>query len=192
MDAVRVAHPDAALTVWAMDEHRLGLLPVTRRVWARRGRRPIAWVRRRYQWLYVAGFVRPRTGQSWWAVVPTVNSQVMSTVLAAFAEDEGIDATHRAVLVLDGAGWHTSAKVLLPTGIDLVFLPPASPELQPAERLWPLVDEPVANRTFADLDALTDVLVTRCQTLRADRRRIKAHTAYHWWPTERRPRQFTQ
>ena len=37
--------------------------------------------------------------------------------------------------------------------------PPHSPELQPAERLWPLVDEPIANRAFADLDALETVLV---------------------------------
>lgn len=192
MDAVRAAHPAATLTLWAMDEHRLGLLPVLRRVWARRGQRPIAWVRRRYQWLYVFGFVRPRTGQSWWALVPTVNTQAMSTVLAAFAEDEAIDATHRVVLVLDGAGWHTSGTLTVPEGIDFVFLPPASPELQPAERLWPLVDEPVANRTFADLDALEEVLVTRCQTLRADRRRIKAHSRYHWWANERRPRQNAQ
>lgn len=159
-----------------------------RRVWAPRGQRPTAWVRRRYQWLYVFAFVRPTTGQSWWGLLPTVSTDAMRTALAAFATDEGIDATHRAVLVLDGAGWHTSPKVVLPDGIDLVFLPPASPELQPVERLWSLVDEPVANRTFADLDELEDVLVTRCQTLRASRARLKAHTRYHWWPRERRPR----
>lgn len=192
MDALRVAYPDATLTVWAEDEHRLGLLPVTRRVWAKRGHRPTAWVRRRYQWLYVFGFVRPRTGQTWWALVPTVSAAAMRAVLAAFAQDCGIDATHRAVLVLDGAGWHTAKRLVVPEGIDLVFLPPASPELQPAERLWPLVDEPVANRTFADLDALADVLVRRCQLLAADRRRIKAYTQYHWWPNERQPRRSAQ
>jgi transposase len=192
VDAIRAAHPDAALTLWAMDEHRLGLLPVTRRVWAKRGQRPVAWVRRRYQWLYVAGFVRPTTGQSWWALVPTVNAQVMRAALAAFAADIGIDAQHRVALVLDGAGWHTSGRVVVPEGLHLIFLPPASPELQPAERLWRLVDEPVANRTFADLDALEDVLVRRCQVLAADRRRLKAHTRFHWWPKERRPRRNAQ
>ena len=112
----------------------------------------------------------------------------MTAALAAFGRDEGIDALHRAVLVLDGAGWHSSKRLVVPDGIDLVFLPPASPELQPVERVWSLVDEPIANRTFADLAALTDVLVTRCQTLRAAKRRIKAHTAFHWWARERRPR----
>lgn len=37
----------------------------------------------------------------------------------------------------------------------------------------------MANRTMADLDALPDILVTRCQVLRANRRRIKTHTRYH-------------
>lgn len=112
----------------------------------------------------------------------------MTLALATFATECGIDASHRAVLVLDGAGWHTSPTLEIPEGLHLVFLPPASPELQPVERVWMLVDEPVANRTFADLNALEEVLVDRCRTLRADRRTIKAHTRYHWWPRERRPR----
>ncbi len=49
VDAVRSAHPTARLTLWAEDEHRLGLLPVIRRVWDPRGQRPTAWVRRRYE-----------------------------------------------------------------------------------------------------------------------------------------------
>lgn len=179
-----MTHPTAQVAIWAQDEHRIGLLPVTRRVWAPRGHRPIAWVDRHYQWLYVFGFVRPTTGQSWWCLLPTVTTETMGLALAAFARDEGIDAIHRAVVLLDGAGWHTSPALMRPDGIDLVRLPPLSPELQPAERLWPLVDEPVANRTFADLDALEAVLVERCQTLRADPDTIKAHTHYHWWPDD--------
>ena len=105
---------------------------------------------------------------------------------AEFARDEGIDAANRAVLVLDRAGWHT-ADLTLPDGIDLVWLPPYSPELQPAERLWPLVDEPVANRAFADLDELSDTVAARCRDLRASRARLKAHTRFHWWPPEPRP-----
>lgn len=73
----------------------MGLLPITRRVWAPRGTRPAAPVDRHYQWLYVYGFVRPATGQSWWALVPTVSTAAMGAVLAAFARDEDIDATHR-------------------------------------------------------------------------------------------------
>jgi transposase len=181
---VKAAHPAATVTLWAEDEHRLGLLPVVRRVWAPRGQRPIARVERHYEWLYVYAFVRPATGRSWWCLLPRVTTEAFALALAAFARDEGIDERRRAVLVVDQAGWHTSPNLPLPAGVDLTLLPAYSPELQPAERVWPLVDEPVANRAFPDLDALEAVLVDRCRTLEADPNRLKAHTRFHWWPAE--------
>lgn len=180
---MRAAHPEGRVTLWAEDDHRLGLLPVVRRVWAPRGRHPIAHVQRRYQWLYVYGFVRPSTGQSWWCLLPTVTVPAMNLALASFARDDGIDATHRAVLLVDQAGWHTSPEVVLPDGIDLVFLPAASPELQPAERVWPLVREAVANTPFATLDPLEERLAQRCRALVEQPDLICQVTHYHWWPT---------
>ena len=47
-----------------MDEHRIGLKPIVRRVWTPPGLRPIVKVEDRYEWLYVYGFVRPTTGDS--------------------------------------------------------------------------------------------------------------------------------
>ena len=179
-------HPGAAVELRAEDEHRLGLLPVIRRVWAPRGRRPTARVRRRYRWLYGYGFVRPAAGRSWWCLLPTVSVEAFGLALAAFAREEGIGPAKRAVLVLDGAGWHVGKALAVPEGVHLEVLPAASPELQPVERLWPLLDEPIANRAFADLDELEGVLVARCRTLERDRRTVKAHTRFHWWPRERR------
>jgi DDE superfamily endonuclease len=116
-----------------------------------------------------------------------VTTEAFALALATFARDEGIDATHRAVLVVDQAGWHTSPHLPLPEGIDLVYLPAYSPELQPAERLWALVDEPIANRAFPDLDALEEVLVARCRTLETDPDRLAAHIRFAWWPPEPPP-----
>jgi len=163
------------------------LLPVGRRIWAPVGQRPTTHVRRRFQWLYVYGFVRPTTGESWWCLLPTVRTDAFALALAEFARDEGIDATHRAVLVLDQAGWHTSADLILPEGIELVFLPAYSPELQPAERLWPLVNEAVANQAVPDLDRLETALCARCQSLRADQATVQARTQFRWWPDEPAP-----
>lgn len=148
-------------------------------------------MRRRYEWLYVYACVRPVTGQSWWCLLPTVSAEAFGLALAEFARDAGLGPTRWAVIALDGAGWHEAAARVVPEGIHLVPLPPASPELQPAERLWPLLDEVAANRTFADLDELEAALVTRCRTLGADRSTVKAHTRFHWWPHERRHPQHT-
>ena len=85
-----------------------------------------------------------------------MTTDVFALALATVARDEGIDADHRAVRVLDQAGWHTSPRWAVPEGSHGVVLPSSSPELHPAERLWPLGDEPVANRAFPDVDTLRD------------------------------------
>jgi hypothetical protein len=59
-------HPDKPVEVWATDEHRLGLKPIHRRVWAPIGERPIALGHHRYEWLYVTAFVAPASGETVW------------------------------------------------------------------------------------------------------------------------------
>jgi transposase len=89
------------------------------------------------------------------------------------------------VLVLDNAGWHTPEGLAVPEGVRLVFLPPYTPELQPAEHLWPLLDEPLVNNHFDTLDDLDAVLAERCDRL--DRATIAENTKFHWWPEPIRP-----
>jgi transposase len=78
-----------------------------------------------------------------------VNVELFSQALAIFAEEAGVRPNKRIVLLLDRAGWHTSSKLTVPEGLHLVFLPAYSPEVPPAERLWPLSNEPLTNRAFA-------------------------------------------
>jgi hypothetical protein len=73
VDAARAEGPGRAVELWAFDEHRLGLKPLVRRVWARRGQRPVALSTHKYQWLYLYGFVRPATGQVEWWLANSVN-----------------------------------------------------------------------------------------------------------------------
>jgi hypothetical protein len=56
---LQTEYPEAEIEVWAMDEHRLGLKPVQRRVWAQQAEPPIAAVKWRFQWLWLYGFVHP-------------------------------------------------------------------------------------------------------------------------------------
>lgn len=69
------------------------------------------------------------------------------------------------LLAVDRAGWHISHNLKIPEGLHLTFLPSHSPELQPAERLWTLVDEPIVNQSFGTLNDLEEVLFHRCQYL---------------------------
>ncbi len=182
LEQLEEAHPDAEVELWAEDEARLGLKPVMRRVWAPVGRRPTARAKRGYEWTYLYGFVRPESGEVWWLILPTVNPGLFSTALREFAREVGAGEDKRVLLVLDRAGWHTSGEVEVPEGVHLEFLPAGSPELQPAERLWPLTNEAIANRLFEEIEQVEEALVERCVELLDQTETIRGLTNYHWWP----------
>jgi hypothetical protein len=165
-----------------MDEHRIGLKPIVRRVWAPKGKRPIAPGNHRYEWLYVWGFVKPATGATVWNVSNAVCKELFEAILLDFAKSAGAGENKRIVLQLDQAGWHGPKNLAVPDGIHLVFQPSHSPELQPAEHLWAFVDEPLANTCFETIEDLDKAVGDRCAALTSQPRIIRANTLFHWWP----------
>lgn len=139
-------------------------------------------VQHRYQWCYLYAFVQPSSGRTWWLLLPTVSVAAFTLALAEFAQAVGAGHNKPILLVLDRAGWHVSPQVQRPVGVHLHFLPPYAPELQPAERLWPLTNEALANRHFQSLDELQAVQEQRCLRLQTMPKVIRAHTHFHWWP----------
>lgn len=113
----------------------------------------------------------------------------MNVVLEIFATEAGASQNKIILLVQDRAGWHQSQKINLPSGIKAEFLPPYSPELyakryplgQPAERLWSLVDEPLANENIESIEELEEILSKSCCILSQMREEIKNLTNYHWF-----------
>ncbi|CAG0904198.1 unnamed protein product [Darwinula stevensoni] len=66
----------------------------------------------------------------------------------------------KIVMVMDGAGWHSSDKLKAPPNIYLLTLPPYAPELNPMEHVWDELREKFFhNQVFQSLDALEDHLV---------------------------------
>ena len=179
-EAIARRRTERVTELWAMDEHRVGLKPILRRVWAKKGERPRVKVRPRYAWLYVYAFVCPETGEAEFWLTPSVNTETFTRITEAFLRRR----EEAVLLVLDQAGWHVSegALAMEGEGLRLRHLPPHSPELMPAERLWSLTDEPLANRVFECLADLEAALAERCVALTGEHERIRSLTLYHWWP----------
>ena len=172
--------PQTQVELWFFDEHRIGLKPILKKVWAKKGKRPKAIVNHRYEWLYVYGFVKPKTGETLWYLIPRVNTKWLNLVYETFAVEANVGQT-RILLVEDNAGQHKSKLSKVPAGIEIEYLPPYSPELQPAERLWSLVDEPLVNQCFDSIEEIEEILVDRCNYLREKMQpEIKNLTNYHW------------
>jgi len=88
-------------------------------------------------------------------VLPEVGAAAMQVFLDRFAASlpKGV----HIALLLDGAGWHTAGDIAIPSNISLVYLPPYSPSLNPAERVWLYLRERYLSlRLFADLDDIID------------------------------------
>ena len=81
-----------------MDEHRIGLKPIVRGVWAPVGERPIAFGHHRFEWLYVTGFVEPATGRTVWNIANAVCKELFELILADFDKSAGASAKKRIVL----------------------------------------------------------------------------------------------
>jgi transposase len=115
--------------------------------------------------------------------LPTVSVEVFSQALTELAQFLGLGGDKHLILVLDQAGWHTSDRVVVPEGIHLLFQPAYSPEVQPAERLWEVTDEALANEHFDTIGDLVKAQEDQCahihQTQQED---MCSRTLYHWWP----------
>jgi hypothetical protein len=93
-------------------------------------------------------------------------------VLRRFARLRGSGEGKLLLVVLDRAGWHVSGRVEVPEGVGLVFLPPYAPELQPVERVWPLVDAVVANGRVEMEGELWEKVEARCAYLQTQPGRV--------------------
>lgn len=179
---VATAFPYAQVELWAVDEHRTGLKPILPNVWCVDGQRPIAPVQQRFEWRYLVGFVHPASGRTVVQFASTVSIVLFEVELAVFAQQVGACLAKQIVLVLDRAGWHASVRLRVPEHVHLLLLPAYSPELKPAEHLWPLTNTALVNRHFATIDELEDVQADRCIHLQRQQNLVRSATLFPWWP----------
>jgi hypothetical protein len=111
-------------------------------------------------------------------VLPWVKAETMSLFLAEVAQRH---ADEFVPMVMDQAGWHLAGELVVPANMRLLFLPPCSPELNPAEQLWEALREDCfANHVFADLDAVERILTDGLRALEADPSRTQSMTRFEW------------
>jgi DDE superfamily endonuclease len=177
---LRAEEPSRPLEVWCEDEGRLGLVPIVRRIWAPKGKRPTAPHRIKRQWLYVYGFVRPGTAETFWLLLPALTTAWVSAALAEWARWVDPAGRKRLVLVWDSSGGHTGGELEVPPQVELVPLPTNTPELQPVESAWPLLREVVANEAFASLEPLVDKVAARCRWFMEQPETIQKVVAFDW------------
>lgn len=92
-----------------------------------------------------------------------------------------LDKNVRAVLVLDGAGWHSTPKLHVPENVTLFSLPPNSPELNPAELPWrEMRQKYLGSQIFPTMKELDDAVVNAWTAVTNDNLKLAALCNYEW------------
>jgi transposase len=165
--------------VWFQDEARVGQQGTLTRLWARKGSRPRAPKDCRYAWAYIFGAVCPGRATGAALVMPHANTEAMNAHLAEISSH--VTPGAHAILVLDGAGWHSSKSLVVPQNITLMPLPPYSPELNPVENLWQyLRQNHLANRVFDSYEDIVTVCCDAWNKLIAMPQRLASITRREW------------
>lgn len=145
------------------DEGRFGLQPTMGRCWALKGTRTISKIKPGYKFFYIYSGVSPLTGETFTLMLPWVNTEIMNIYLSKLSEEYS-DKT--VLLIMDQAGWHKSKGLNVPDNIQIDYLPPYSPELNPVERLWQwLRRKACRNRFFNNLDDLADTISSELSSM---------------------------
>ena len=167
------------MEIWFGDEARVGQQGTLTRIWARRGTRPRAPRDRRFQSAHLFGAVCPERKTSAAVVMPEVGIEAMNAHLAAISQNVGAGAI--AVLVLDKAGWHTSARLTLPDNIVLLPLPPYAPELDPVENVWEFMRQNwFGHQVWPSYKAVVDAWCEAWNKLMQMPQRIASLTRREW------------
>ncbi len=83
------------------------------------------------------------------------------------------------VLACDGASWHKSEGLIVPKNIELVFIPPYTPEMNPIEQIWKQIRIlGFTNVAFSSLEKVVERLCFTICSLSNDL--IKSITLRDW------------
>jgi hypothetical protein len=173
-DALAAAGLNRAAVIGHADELRVGLLGQVRRRWGRAGVRLRQRVQqqRKYRSLFVA--VDVRTGRLWHWWLASMRGEECCAVVRGIEQAGALDA-----VVWDGAPGHRDERVAR-IGIPLIALPPYSPELNPAERLFEVIRAQIEGEVYTTLDAKCARVDAILAAWDADPTQVRSLIGWRW------------
>jgi len=84
-------------------------------------------------------------------------------------------------MFMDQASWHKAVDLVIPANMKLDWLPPYSPQCNPAEHLWMKFGRSGSrNEVFESMNAVEGRLVDALYTLEEDPSRVQYLTGFPW------------
>lgn len=158
------------------DEAGFGRINKPKYCWCEKGTRPSVPCHHIREYRYVYGAVEPLTGENCFVVMPYCNTDCMNLFLEDLSNTFPRDTI---ILACDGAAWHKSNSLKIPENIELIFIPPYTPEMNPIEQIWKEIRKiGFKNEVFQTLQKVVDRLCDTICSLSNDT--IKSITGRDW------------
>ncbi len=142
-----------SVNIYAMDESRFGLLSIQRRCLTVRGVKPLTPYQHRFKNFYLFGAYSPINGDHYTLEFPYCNTDCFQQYLQKLSLHKPEEFK---ILILDKGAFHKAGRLSIPYNVGLLFLPPYSPELNPAEMIWRHIKDKLANHIYDSLEKLSD------------------------------------
>jgi DDE superfamily endonuclease len=172
--ALAAAGLTAATGLGFADELRVGLRGMVRRVWGRRGVKVHQRLQLSYKWRYLFLVVDGQAGTLYWCWLDSMAGDDVLAALGGLQQE-----TEIAALVWDGAPSHRDQDVSA-LGLPLIGLPPYSPELNPAERVFEEVRRWIEGKVYATLADKVAAVEAFLTELDSDPARIRSLAGWDW------------
>ena len=141
--------------LYCQDESRFGLFTRNGRGLTAKGIKPICPFQQKFLNTYLYGAFSPITGDSFILDLPTCDTDNFQLFLDELSD---FNPTEFKVVMLDNGSFHKAIRLSIPKNICLIFLPPYSPELNPAEKIWAILKKSIELKSFKTLEDLQTVL----------------------------------
>lgn len=138
-----------SVNLYFQDESRFGLKTHIGKCLTARGVKPIVKYQHAYKNTYLYGSFSPVNGDSFVYEIEGTTSEIFYEYLKAFSRYK---ASELKIIIIDNAGFHSLAKYEIPDNIKLIRIPPYSPELNPAEKIWAYIKQSYKNIVFENLE----------------------------------------
>ncbi len=156
------------------DEMRVGLRGLVRQVWGRRRVKVHQRLQLAHHWRYLFLVVNAQAGQLHWCWLDSMAGAQMGAAVGGLQKHMEV-----ATVVWDGAPGHRNRWVR-ELGMPLLGLPPCSPELNPAERVFQEVRRAIEGKVYATLEDKMTAVAEFLRELEAEPERVRSLTWWDW------------
>jgi transposase len=137
------------------DESRFGLFTRNGKSLTAISVKPICTFQQVFKSTWLSGAFSPITGDHFQMILPNCNAENFQLFLNDFSKE---NPTELKIMVLDNGRFHKAKKLIIPNNIVLLLLPPYSPELNPAEKMWAKYKREFTNKFFTSLEHVDEFI----------------------------------